>query len=124
MEMSKDSREMRTEVFKDTMHLSEKNKKLKESIIYSKKHQEVITENTDISVSLRKDGTPAKVLVTKNRSLGAARQYHGRKVCVLNFASATNPGGGVAKGANAQCSCPFLQQPQAEIEGWTVIVTL
>lgn len=28
--------------------------------------------------------------------------YENKKVCVLNFASATNPGGGVTRGSSAQ----------------------
>ena len=48
---------------------------------------------------------PAKVIVSKKRSLEAASAYKDLNVCVHNFASASNPGGGVTRGANAQEEC-------------------
>ena len=44
----------------------------------------------------------ARVVVSRDRTLQAAGKYAGQKVTVLNFASATNPGGGVTRGSSAQ----------------------
>lgn len=48
--------------------------------------------------------------------------YAGKKVCILNFASATNPGGGVTKGSSAQeeaiCRCSTLYANLKEQYAW------
>lgn len=50
--------------------------------------------------------------------------YAGKKVCILNFASATNPGGGVTRGSSAQeeaiCRCSTLFPNLNERESWNI----
>lgn len=108
-----ETRELNIRVFNDTKSLCETNKKLRDSIHKSNNAQYIVSENEDFEVTKQhrfKD--EAKVLVSKRRSLEAASRYKGQKVCVHNFASATNPGGGVVKGATAQeeaiCRCSTL----------------
>lgn len=65
---------------------------------------------------------PAQVIVSRKRTLEAASAYIGKKVCVLNFASATNPGGGVTRGSSAQeeaiCRCSSLYFNLREKRMW------
>lgn len=108
-----DLRERRKEIFVDTQTLYQSNARLVESIQNSQSQQRVIPaeEVVFLDEPPRYD-TPAKVVVSKKRSLEAAMGYPDQKVCVLNFASATNPGGGVVNGSNAQeeaiCRCSTL----------------
>ena len=47
----------------------------------------------------------AKVVISKKRSYEAAKEYNDMRVAVHNFASASNPGGGVIHGSSAQEEC-------------------
>lgn len=106
--MAFDQKEQNRQIFEDTMRLCKINGQLKRAIAASKEMQYVVADEEAVPISegARFDA-PAKVVVSKKRSLEAAgnREYEGMKVCVHNFASATNPGGGVAKGASAQEEC-------------------
>lgn len=67
---------------------------------------------------------PAQTVISSKRTLEAAAPYAyaGKKVCILNFASATNPGGGVTKGSSAQeeaiCRCSTLYANLKEQYAW------
>lgn len=109
-------------IFDHTMDLCKINPKLKEAIRASGIKQRVILEGEYWEAVTPRFDSPAKILVTRNRSYEAAEQYIGQKTCVLNFASATNPGGGVAWGSTAQeeclCRCSTLYANLTERKLW------
>ena len=108
-----DRRAKNAEIFKDTEHMYRTNEKLQEVVKNSITNQKLILGNDVVnyeSISER-DG---QVVVSGKRTLEASESYakQGKRVCVLNFASATNPGGGVVHGSSAQeeaiCRCSTL----------------
>lgn len=93
-------------VFKDTERLCKTNPKLSESVKMATASQKLILEGDDLSEQ-KKDiyEDVAKVIVSRKRTYEAASAYKENHVAVHNFAAASNPGGGVVNGANAQEEC-------------------
>lgn len=107
-----DIRQNNIDVFCDTEKMCKNNHALIEAIETSNRKQQLIKEADLVEVQKHRYDEQAKIIVSKKRSLEASAGYAGLKVCVHNFASATNPGGGVTRGSNAQeeaiCRCSSL----------------
>ena len=102
-----DRRTKNAEIFRNTERQYTSDPTLMSAVQQSTKNQVFITESENVIVPSAYKIETAKVVVSGKRSLEAAEVYakQGKKVCVLNFASATNPGGGVVNGSSAQEEC-------------------
>lgn len=96
-----DKREVNRQIFEDTKRRYLGDRTLYACVSESIRRQEFLLETAKLGVKhlKRKAGN---IRVSKMRTLEAASSYDGKKVAILNFASAKNPGGGVENGASAQ----------------------
>ena len=98
-------REENKEIFQDTEKLCRTNPALIQAWKSSSEKQKLILENEAVIYEKQIYETPTKIIVSKKRTFEAAMDYQEKKVAVLNFASASNPGGGVVNGSSAQEEC-------------------
>lgn len=96
-------REANAETFRDTERMCQTCQRLRGAIEFSRSRQHLVLAGDEVARPADVNGQPCNVIVSAKRTFEAAAAYaRTMRTCVLNFASATNPGGGVVNGSSAQ----------------------
>ena len=95
-------RERNRRILNETLDYIHSDEYLSASVRTSMAHLEFFPSENIVECELGKFEHPATVVVSRKRTASALYESGYGGVMLLDFASATSPGGGVRKGSNAQ----------------------
>lgn len=104
-----EDKERRVTIFEDTVRYCEQEQALVKAIQNTREKTKLYLDPLTDTERPKQLDRSCRVTVSAMRTLESAyklsKEYSGSRIGVLNFASATNPGGGVIRGSNAQEEC-------------------